>query len=200
MGKYGYPHSRKEKTMNNKKTLIIHPQDASTEMLKHVYMGKNYTVIQDPMISDDTLRQAIQEHDRIIMLGHGLPNGLIDPTCLHTKRKDRRWYLINETHVPLLKDKETISIWCYSDRFFREHGLKGFHTGMIISEVNEANYILGSCPLSHDDLWKNMVKFSKIVGECVEEDASTMQQYILTHYQGDDAITQFNRKNILVLD
>jgi hypothetical protein len=53
-------------------------------------MGKNYTVIQDPMISDDTLRQAIQEHDRIIMLGHGLPNGLIDPTCLHTKRKDAR--------------------------------------------------------------------------------------------------------------
>ncbi len=181
------------------KTLVIHPSDPSTDMLKHVYMGKDYTVIQNPNVSPEALRQAIIAHDRIIMLGHGVPQGLIDPNVMTRRGGHSRWYLIDDSFGKLLKTKDTVSIWCYSDQYFLRHGIKGFHTGMIISEVKEAQYVLGHSPLTEDALWKNMVTFSKLLGECIELDAHGMQEYMLTHYVGDDAITQFNRENLLVL-
>ena len=65
----------------------------------------------------------------------------------------------------LLKEKETLSMWCFSDRFFRKHNLKGFHTGMIISEVDEAKFMLGYSPLNKVELYENMVNLAKILYE-----------------------------------
>lgn len=58
------------------KVLVIHPDDRSTQMLKAIYEGKGYDVITDCSISHDDLIKAIEEHDTIIMLGHGTPSGL----------------------------------------------------------------------------------------------------------------------------
>ena len=57
--------------------LVIHPDDMSTYMLKAVYEGKGYDVINDCSIGEEELIKAIKEHDTIIMLGHGTPYGLI---------------------------------------------------------------------------------------------------------------------------
>ena len=65
------------KSYDMKKVLVIHPDDRSTDMLKAVYEGKGYDVINDPSISDDEIVEQIKSHDRIIMLGHGTPCGLI---------------------------------------------------------------------------------------------------------------------------
>ena len=46
-------------------------------MLKAVYEGKGYDVINDGSISQEDLIKAIEEHDTIIMLGHGTPDGLL---------------------------------------------------------------------------------------------------------------------------
>ena len=46
-------------------------------------------------------------------------------------------YVINDSHAELLKTKETYSMWCHSDAFFERHDMKGFHSGMIISEEME---------------------------------------------------------------
>lgn len=124
------------------KTLVIHPMDYSTLTLCHVYETHNFTVIRDSTIDNTTLRDVIGSHDRIILLGHGLPNGLINPQIKYGRQMHRP-FLVNSSHVDLLRTKEVISVWCYSDEFFRKYNIPGFHTGMIISEVNEAYSILG---------------------------------------------------------
>jgi hypothetical protein len=181
------------------KTLVIHPLDETTNMLSLIYKDKNFNVITNPNISSDELKLAIKEHERIIMLGHGLPGGLINPNVKKELPKLDNLYLIDDSYADLLMEKETISIWCFSDIYFKRHQMTGFHTGMIISEVNEAKHILGHAPLNEQQLENNMIYLCKIIGQCIEMAPAKMQDYILTHYQGDDEITQFNRKNILVL-
>ena len=99
--------------------LVIHPDDRSTDMLKAVYEGKGYDVINDGSISQEDLIKAIEEHDTIIMLGHGTPDGLLAVD----KKLGFIGYLIHDGHADLLKTKKTYSMWCYSDEFFERHGM-----------------------------------------------------------------------------
>ena len=171
-----------------KKVLVIHPSDRSTDFLKLIYEGKGYDVISARKdLTKNNLIKAIQEHDKIIMLGHGTPSGLI-------------FTPINDSFGELLRSKETITIWCNSDIYALRNGLKGFHTGMIISEVSEARYVLGHTPLDAKETLKNMELFSKVVGECIEQTPKQMQNHILKYYVGNDMVTQFNRSRIMVFD
>jgi hypothetical protein len=183
-----------------KKTLVLHPRDETTTMLKYVYEGKDYTVINDPDISEKDLKEAIEAHERIIFLGHGLPEGFLRTSkfVLHKPAKD--YFLIDDSHASWFQGKETISIWCFSDRYFKRHGYAGFHTGMIISEVKEAYYILGHCPLTEGELNGNMTRFAKHLGACIEMPPKDIKEYMLAHYTGNDAITQYNRKNLTVVE
>jgi hypothetical protein len=58
------------------KTLVIHPKDKTTDFLKSIYHGRGYTVITGGCTKDDVAK-AIDEHDHIIMMGHGTPQGLL---------------------------------------------------------------------------------------------------------------------------
>lgn len=109
------------------KTLVIHPQDPSTDFLKEIYRDKDYTVINHNP-TEKELIQAIKSHGRIMMMGHGVPQGLIGYGRL----------IINSRFVYLLKKKLCVGIWCNADQFFNRYKLKGFFTGMFISEVGEA--------------------------------------------------------------
>ena len=170
------------------RTLVIHPSDRSTDFLKYIYKNKDYDVISERKdLNDSNLRKAIEEHDRIIMLGHGTPHGLI-------------FTPINNSYGELLRTKETITIWCNSDMYALANGLKGFHTGMIISEVVEAKYVLGCAPLNEKETLANMTRFAKVVGRCIEKTPREMQKYIWKHYKGEDMVTQFNRSRIMVFD
>ena len=80
------------------------------------------------------------------------------------------------------------------------NGLKGFHTGMIISEVVEAKYVLGCTPLNEKETLANMTRFAKVVGRCIEKTPREMQKYIWKHYKGEDMVSQFNRSRIMVFD
>lgn len=174
-----------------KKTLVIHPADMTTDMLKIIYKDRDFTVVNDGKIREEILRKVMEEHDRIIMLGHGTPSGLLNPQI--------GGYLIDSRYVDILKKKETISIWCNSDQFFRRYGIKGFHTGMIISEVYEAQAVLGITPLDEEETLDNMIFFSEIVRDCIDLPPEQMKDYILQHYVGTDEVTIYNRKNIIVL-
>jgi hypothetical protein len=174
-----------------KSTLIIHPADVTTDMLKLIYQHRNFTVVNDGRIKEDELMTMIEEHDRIIMLGHGTPSGLLNPQV--------GGYLIDSRYADLLRQKETISVWCHSDQFFRKHGIKGFHTGMIISEVYEALAVLGKEPLTEEETLDNMIFFSEIIADSVDLPPEQMKDYVLQHYVGDDEVTLYNRKNIIVL-
>jgi len=113
------------------KTLVIHPHDQSTHFLKPIYEDiPNKTVITGGW-SIIEIENLISMHDRIIMLGHGSSRGLfgINFNCS---------YVVDKDTVSLLENKECIFIWCHADQFVKEHNLKGFHSGMFVSEVTEA--------------------------------------------------------------
>ena len=112
------------------KTLIIHPKDPSTAFVKEMYKDFDWTVIDDPRVSKKKLKKEIQAHDRIFMIGHGTPHGLL--TSERT--------IIDSNMVYLLREKECIFFWCDADKFVEKYDLKGFYTGMIISEQVEADF------------------------------------------------------------
>ena len=175
--------------------LVIHPDDRSTDMLKAVYEGKGYDVINDGSISQEDLIKAIEEHDTIIMLGHGTPDGLL----AGDKKLGFIGYLIHDGHADLLKTKKTYSMWCYSDEYFERHGMKGFHSGMIISEEIEAlmNGIVG---YSDEDIAESLMPLMYAMHDTLEmEDLEEMKRVILERYNADDPVTAFNRENILIL-
>ena len=109
-------------------------------------------------------------------------------------------YIVDDSIAPYLRGKDTISMWCFSDEYFKRNHLPGFHTGMIISERREALMMLGKCPLTDGQLFDSMVHLAKLLGECLDEPPVVMREYILNHYVGNDAITQFNRENFTIVN
>lgn len=177
------------------KTLVIHPEDRSTDFLKYVYqnISGEVEVIRD-CPPRKVLEKKMKSADKIIMLGHGTPSGLMNVTYTGD-----RGYIVDGGFADILKEKENVSIWCNSDSFFRFHGIKGFHTGMIISECSEQLYVLGKVYLNEEEQLNNMIYFAQIVGECINDTPEEMKEYILSEYTDDDAVTEFNRRNIIVL-
>jgi hypothetical protein len=172
--------------------LVIHPSDRSTDFLELIYAGRGYDVIRSCETTDEEIRAAIGSHDRILLMGHGCGLGLFNPKNYSL--------MIDGSHAPLLREKETVSVWCFSDVYFRRHGIPGFHTGMIISETGEELVMLGSVPLDEDEVLENMKRFAGILGECIEESPERMREHILEKYVGEDPVTRFNRESILVLE
>ena len=174
------------------KTLVIHPDDKTTKMLEYVYKDHpEFTICRDNGISSYELKELIKKHDRIIMLGHGLPMGLIN--------QRRNGFLIDDGFAPLLRTKDTLSMWCYSDVYFRRHNIPGFHTGMIISETAEESLMLGYKPLNEKEMLENFKKISKCLGECIELESKEIRSYMLEHYNDNDPVSAFNRNNFIVL-
>lgn len=117
------------------RTLIIHPNDRSTDFLKDIYRHLDDTTLVTKNISRGTLHELIRSHDQIVMLGHGSPSGLFN-----VARIGEGTYTIGECEVPILRNKQCIFIWCHANQFVRRHQLKGLSSGMFISEVGEAYY------------------------------------------------------------
>lgn len=112
------------------KTLVIHPKDSTTDFLCPIYEGRGWTVITEPTTPKSQLKEAIKAHDRIVMLGHGTEYGLMTKVPLRC--------IVDSDLVYLLREKTCVGIWCNADEFFKKYELKGFYTGMIISEMDEA--------------------------------------------------------------
>lgn len=121
-----------------KKTLIIHPYDSSTTFLEKIYEGMKGVTLVRGNISKSHIIYLMKKHDRIIMMGHGWGSGLFNTQ--EAKFQSKRGLIINSEDAEILKEKECIFIWCHAHDYVKEHKLKGFNTGMFISEVSEANW------------------------------------------------------------
>lgn len=119
------------------KYLIIHPQDPTTTFLSPIYANlRNRTVIKGG-ITKSELRKLIESHDRILLLGHGSPYGLLN----RGQFPDAGLFVVDGAMTISLKNKSNcIFIWCYADQFLRRYGLSGLCSGMFISEASEAGY------------------------------------------------------------
>lgn len=181
--------------VDSSNTLVIHPKDHTTDCLEVIYRDRNWSVIRNPDTPESVVKKAILSHHRIIMLGHGTPYGLLAAQGFNRFGR----YIINWNMVNLFRSKETMSIWCFSNRFFKPANLKGLHTGMIISELSEEWAVLGHAPLTRDEMAENMERFCGAFAKYIDLEPEQMREKVLEEYTGDDEVTQFNRKNIIVL-
>jgi len=160
------------------KTLIVHPKDSTTSFLDIVYQPiENKTVITGG-ITKEELHKLIKSHDRVMMMGHGSPFGLFSMGQF----KKCGGYIIDQTIVPLLEERDnSVFIWCNADRFVNEYELKGFYSGMFISEVGEAIYCgLPGTPQEVVD--ESNFGFCNIISKYISEDTNTIHKNVKKEY------------------
>lgn len=114
-------------------TLIIHPDDRSTDFLRPIYNKLFDKTIITKSCTRDALLALIEVHDQIIILGHGSPDGLINVSHIGWGK-----YVIGDWNAHFLKDKLLVAVWCHANLFIEKHKLSGLYSGMFISEVDEA--------------------------------------------------------------
>jgi len=158
------------------KTLIIHPKDNSTNFLRSIYKDIQYkTIITGGCTYEDVINE-IKSHDRIIMCGHGTPNGL-----LSVGQFGKGVFIINQGSVPYLMGKECVYIWCNSDMFVEKHNLNGFYSGMFISEVGESMFC-GFKGITQHQVSSSNYTFSEIVGRYINKPLNEVYQNVMTEY------------------
>jgi hypothetical protein len=157
------------------KTLIIHPSDRSTDFLKVIYNNiENKTVITNGDKKD--LKKLIKEHDRIMMMGHGCPVGLFSVGQF----KNSQGLVIDSTFVELLETKECVFIWCNANEFVKKHKLKGFYSGMFISEVGEADYF--NVKANKDTVEDSNMKFVNLFSQVTNRSLIDIAKHVITEY------------------
>jgi hypothetical protein len=139
------------------RTLVIHPSDRTTDFLDKIYNGIDAVVIRGS-VRDSFLREQIAIADRVMLMGHGTPQGLLGPS---------QRMMIDQSHVGLLKTKKNlVGIWCNADGYFERYGLNGLYTGMIISEPMEARVF--NVTATDNQIWDSNHQFAKSVKRGLE--------------------------------
>ncbi len=163
--------------MKKLRTLVIHPDDRSTDFLRAVYQNiENKTVITEGLHSFEIDAQIIA-HDRVIMLGHGTPSGL-----LSVGKFPNSAYVIDNISAELLADKQdNIYIWCHASDYVKKHNLKGFSSGMFISEVSEATYC-GIPNQTQENVDIQCEYFCNLVGAVVDKPSKKIFEFVSNEY------------------
>jgi hypothetical protein len=110
------------------KTLIVHPQDPTTTFLEWLYKNTPDKTVISGGITKSELRKEIERHDRIILCGHGSPEGLLSVGQFN----DASGLIINDSLADCLRIKtNNIFIWCHADLYVRRNLLTGVASVMI---------------------------------------------------------------------
>ena len=167
--------------------IVVHPSDPSTRMLSEIYKGIEGVTLFDSWKQRKEILKAIAaapKDEPILLLGHGCPSGLYDM---------RYGIVIGDADADLLKDRPNlVGIWCYASSYAAKHGLKGFFSGMFISELEEAliNGVEASAEEINDAAWNFCIIFGLLLrgGSSLEEIAGVLMDpcYI------DSDLTEFN--------
>ena len=161
-----------------KNTLIIHPKDESTSFLRQIYNTKKNVSVVSGNITKKDLLNRILEHDNIIMMGHGSSEGLLAVNQFDTESP----YIVDSSFTDVLTRKENaIYIWCNANEFVDKFGLKGFYTGMFISEVGEA-YFCGLPGTKQVEVDESNFCFSNLVSQHINCDLENMYVKVRERY------------------
>ena len=151
------------------KTLVIHPEDITTKFLKPIYDAIPDKTVVTAGMTKAALLEQIKLHDRIMMMGHGSPLGLLSVRCF----PGAGTYIVDYTAAPLLKEKSNnVYIWCNADCFVHKYDLEGFYSGMFVSEVLEAG-LMGLHGIDQSYVDQSNWGFSQIVSKHLNESLET---------------------------
>ena len=161
------------------KTLVIHAEDSSTDFLCPIYQTIEDKTVLRKGVSKNEISEQIKIHDRIIMLGHGSPDGLFSVGQFETDNS----FIIDYKLIHLLAEKdENIYIWCHAKEFVEKFNLKGFYTGMFVSEIIEALYCY--LPLVNQEVVdESNDGFSSILSKYVNHPKSVIYNKTIEEYQ-----------------
>ena len=160
------------------KTLIIHPEDPTTTFLSQIYARLTDKTVIRSGISKSEIPKLIESHDRILILGHGSPWGLLNPGQF----PDAGSYIVDDSMVLSLKNKTNcLFIWCHANQFVQRHGLLGLYCGMFLSEMIELLYY------GFDDLDLNMIdqsnlRFASVISKYLNEPMEMLYEKLLLEY------------------
>jgi len=183
------------------KTLVIHPIDPSTTFLDIVY--KNIPKDELTLIQSGTkqqVRELIESHDRVMMMGHGSPNGLF-AVGQFKDVNSFSGYVIDQSMVELLEQKDnSVFIWCNADQFVNRYNLKGFYTKMFISEVGEATYC-GLPGMDQDIVDESNYGFVNIISKYINESKENIYENVRNEYgiiANDNPVALYNYNRLCV--
>lgn len=145
------------------KHLVLHPTDTSTTFLEPIYKDiPNVTVINGGQTKAQVIKE-IENHDHILILGHGSPAGLFAigqyPGLGYTS------YIIESSIAELLKQKKQLTtIWCYAQKFVETTGLeRTYFSNMFCSETLECSMM--GFEATQEQVEESNWCFSKNLGE-----------------------------------
>lgn len=177
------------------KTLIIHPKDNSTDFVEEVYKDLPDKLVIGSGVTRKELIDIISQHDKIIIIGHGSPEGLFSVGAF----PETIGYIIDHSFVDVLSTKkECMYLWCNADRFVEKYNLKGFYSGMFISELFEANFCGVSNPTEEKMELANE-HFQNTFKKHLHGDMKYIYENAKSDYEAassDNSIIKYNSKRI----
>lgn len=128
--------------------------DVDTRVLAALWDGIPDARVLDVRPGTPDARRAVDsaiaaEEDTLILCGHGSPQGLFDPSVM-ARGADLAAiarnppYLVDATNAPSIRARRVVGVWCYAASFAESAGLRGFFTGMFVSNPMEAAFV--GCP------------------------------------------------------
>ena len=191
--------------MNPNDAIVIHPNDNSTRFLKRLYSGYGEQTLLTEENNNKAIKEALMnENDSriLMMLGHGCPQGLFAP------RKDKNYQngidqfgrlIINASHVQMLRKKLCIGIWCYAVDFARKYNLHGLFSGMIISELEEAQDC-GMYEFTKEEMQMYSQDFAEALYDCINKyPLNEVPQAMENYISNPNRLEQFNYSNLYYL-
>lgn len=181
--------------------LVIHPKDRTTSMLSVLYAGMDARVIVDDCSTKEIghLLHRASASERIMLLGHGSDKGLFyrhDDT-----KEDFDRIIVSHTHAYHLRrhSGNIIAVWCNADAFARAEGLHGLFSGMIITELSEAQ--LYNIATTQDELNRENIKLASRLRALLDENIPLHQipQRLLEMDDVATPLTNFNYQNFYYL-
>ena len=122
------------------KRLIIHPQDHTTAFVSTLYEGWSDTEVYKEKLTSKEVNHLFHHCSpttQIMLLGHGSDKGLYYRENSHNEGFD--CVMVGHPHKHWLRNRHNIiGIFCNANLFAKTEGLHGLYTGMIISEMSEA--------------------------------------------------------------
>ncbi len=178
--------------------LVLHPEDATTAMLSKLYEGTGAEVITQ-FGTNAEIKSALNHLSRsrrLMMLGHGTPSGLIGKNA-----KGEMRLVVNHSHAYYLRKHgaNIVAVWCYADLFARREGLHGLFSGMIISEMEEAEML--GVPTTEEELARENVKLAQRLRMLLDQGVPLheMPARMLALDDVHSPLTTFNYKNFFYL-
>ena len=177
--------------------LVIHPSDKTTDFLRPLYADRKEVKCVTGRESRNELGSLIyhlRPGEPVMLLGHGNESGLF------RLEEDGEYHLyVGHAMSYALRRHPVIGIWCHADRFARKEHLHGLFSGMIVSEMKEAQEYGIAC--SQEELDRENVNLAVRLRALLDEDVPfpQMPARLAAMDTARTQLTRFNYDNLYCL-